>query len=783
MRLSEIPVGQSATVVKVLGYGAFRHRIIEMGFVGGKQVDVLMSTPLGDPIVYNIMGYEVSLRRSEAELIEVSLEEVANSAESQVSLEANEQINHTSAHTNRKTINIALVGNPNCGKTSLFNRASGSREHVGNYSGVTVDAKRGEFHYDGYTFVVYDLPGTYALTAYTPEELYVRKHIAEQKPDVIVNVVASSNLERNLYLTTEIIDMDYPSVVALNMYDELTHSGAELNYELLGGMLGVPMVPLNSRGGEGFEDLYSTIIEVYEGRNSTVRHIHINHAPTLENAINPLKEELKKDKDLTTYFSARFVAIKMLTGDNEIEKLVRKYPDYAHWSKLRDRIVKDTEATLGENIDGAIVSHKYGFISGALAETYTAGKNERNEKSRAIDSVITNKFLGIPIFLGIMWLMFETTFTLGAFPMEWIESGVGAISEFVSGVMSDGMLKDLIVDGIIGGVGGVIVFLPNIVILYLFISFMEDSGYMARAALIMDRVMHSMGLHGKSFIPMLMGFGCNVPAIISTRTIESRSSRLITILINPFISCSARLPVYLLFVGAFFSEYAGTVLFMIYLFGIIMAVVTAKLLRKLLFGKDETPFVMELPPYRVPTLRSALLHMWEKSYQYLKKMGGIILVASIAIWFLSYFPRGEEQGSVQQQQNSYLGVIGSAISPVMEPLGFDWRANIAIMSSMAAKEVAVSTLGVLYEGDSESGVDLGDKLKSVDPQSGKPSFTPITAMSFMVFVLLCFPCIASLVAIGSESGSWKWVLAVILYNTSLAWIAAWAVKQIGELII
>lgn len=795
MRLSDLQTGDEAVIVKVLGHGAFRKRITEMGFVRGKKVSVLLNAPLKDPIKYKILDYEVSLRRSEASMIEVLTE---NEAVDLVSCEdpnvlQNDDVIGKAVVRSGKTINIALVGNPNCGKTSLFNVASGSHEHVGNYSGVTVDAKKGYFNYKGYHFNIYDLPGTYSLSAYSPEELYVRRHIFEQTPDVIVNVVVASNLERNLYLTTELIDMDLSMVIALNMYDELEQSGAVLDYKTLGEMIGVPIVPTVSRSGKGIDNLFDTIIRVYENQDLTVRHIHINHGKVIESGINVLKEELKTDPQIKQHFSPRYLAIKLLEGDEEVESILKDKADYNDLITLRNREVQRISKTLGEDVETAVSNEKYGFISGALKETLIPGDREKARTTHIIDSLVTNKLFGFPIFILLMWVMFEATFKLGAYPMEWIESGVAWIGSLVERYMSDGPLKDLIVDGVIGGVGGVIVFLPNILILYLFISFMEDSGYMARAAFIMDKIMHRIGLHGKSFIPLVMGFGCNVPAIMASRTIESRSSRLITILINPFMSCSARLPIYVLLIGTFFPDHASLVFIGLYLLGIIVAIITARLLRKFLFKKDETPFVMELPPYRIPTAKATLRHMWGKAEQYLKKMGGLILVASIIIWFLSYYPRTSISDTVSettveesfvQQQNSYIGRIGQFIEPVLEPLGFNWKVSIALISGTAAKELVVSTIGVLYsEAASDDDATLSAKLTAPNPQTGHPDFTPLIAISFMAFVLLYIPCIATIVAVANEAGSWKWGLFTIIYNTGVAWIVSFLIYNIGKLFI
>lgn len=801
MRLSDLKTGDKAVVVKVLGYGAFRKRIIEMGFVRGQTVLVELNAPLKDPIKYKIMDYEISLRRSEASLVEVITPEEAEavfgdankaSGESKLTPSEEDECIKRALSKSTKTINIALVGNPNCGKTSLFNIASGAHEHVGNYSGVTVDAKKGFFEYKGYHFNIYDLPGTYSLSAYSPEELYVRRYLKDETPDVLVNVVVASNLERNLYLTTELIDMDYRMVIALNMFDELEQSGGKIDYKHLGNMIGVPIVPTVSRSGKGVNQLFDTVIDVYEGRNESVRHVHVNLGNVIENGITPLKNLLKQDPTCTREFSPRYLAIKTLEGDAEVKKILEGADSYPELMKLRDQEVKEIEATLNEDIESAIANEKYGFISGALAETYTPGDKEEARSTRIIDSFVTNKLFGFPIFILLMWLMFEATFSLGAYPMEWIESFVAWLSGLVGTYMPAGPLKDLLIDGVLGGVGGVIVFLPNILILYLFISFMEDSGYMARAAFIMDKIMHKIGLHGKSFIPLVMGFGCNVPAIMATRTIESRSSRLITILIDPFISCSARIPIYILLVGAFFPHYASLVFVGLYVLGIVVAVVTAKLMRRFLFKVDETPFVMELPPYRMPTAKATIRHMWSKAEQYLRKMGGVILVASVIIWFLSYFPRPAESyereltphEQMEQQSNSYLGKIGQALTPLVEPLGFNWKVTTSLLSGTAAKELVVSTLGVLYsENDSDETLTLSQRISQPNPATGTPDFTPLVALTFMVFVLLYFPCIASVVAVIKESGSWKWGAFTVIYNTCVAWIVAFIVYQIGSLFI
>lgn len=797
MFLSDLKTGESAVIIKVLGHGGFRRRILEMGFVRGQRVVSILNAPLRDPIKYSLMGYEVSLRRSEAAMVEVMTPaearvHVGHATHNAGASEVGDEELRRVIHARMREIDIALVGNPNSGKTSLFNALSGSREHVGNYSGVTVDAKSGSLEYKGYKINITDLPGTYALSAYTPEELYVRRHLIEKMPDVVVNAVVASNLERNLYLTTELIDLNPRMVVALNMYDELERSGARLDYERLGRMIGVPMVPVVARDRRGLDELLDEVILTFENENPKVRHIHINYSSSIESEIAALSKMMKRDIDeLPKCFPPRYWAIKMLEGDAGVADLLKDAEHFGEWHSQSAKGAQRIEASLGEDTESAVTNEKYGFIEGALAETYVPSDREPNRRTSLIDRIVTNKYVGFPLFLAVMFLMFWSTFTLGAYPQEWIGSGFAWLGATVGRFMSDGPLRDLIVDGIIGGVGAVAVFLPNILILYLFISLMEDSGYMARAAFIMDKLMHLAGLHGKSFIPLVMGFGCNVPAIMATRTIESRSSRLITILINPFMSCSARLPVFILLAGTFFPQHAGTVLFCIYIFGGVVAVLTARVLRRFMFGVDETPFVMELPPYRIPTLNATLRHMWERSEQYLKKIGGLILVAAIIIWFLSYYPRPEAAAETHaaateyvadetaaalssELESSYLGRIGKACEPVMRPLGLDWRASVALLSGAAAKEIVVSTLGVLYSA--EDGGD-GDSLSVRLISSG--NYTQASALAMMIFILLYFPCIATVMAIAHEAGGWKYAVFSIVYNTLLAWCVAFAAYRIG----
>ena len=796
MRLSDLKTGESAVIVKILGHGAFRKRVMEMGFVKGRKITALLAAPLRDPVKYRIMNYEVSLRRTEASLIEVmpiNTEHGDNRPDdashthsgfaSDHTMEDEgvlDEHNHGEFVGRRHTINIALIGNPNCGKTSLFNIASGAKEHVGNYSGVTVDSKSGTFKHNGYTFNIVDLPGTYSLSAYSPEERYVRTYLKDNNPDVIVNVVDASNLERNLYLTTELIDMDHSMVIALNMYDELRRSGAVLDFEALGNMIGVPVVPTVSRTGEGVDKLFDTIIQVYEGKNPVVRHVHVKLSQDLEKALSEIKDALKQDKTINQQFCARYLGIKLLERDAEIEELVKESKKADELLDLRDRQLEYLERhNPGEDISSMIADDKYGFISGALAETMKQPQEQVVSTTHILDAFVTSRLFGFPLFLCVMAFIFWFTFFVGAYPADWIQDGIDWLAALVKEKMAPGPLKDLLANGVIGGVGGVIVFLPNIMILFFFISFMEDSGYMARAAFIMDKLMHKIGLHGKSFIPLVMGFGCNVPAVMACRAIESRSSKIITVLITPFISCSARLPVYVLLIGTFFSAHAALVFLGMYLLGAVVAMVTARLLRRFFFKVDETPFVMELPPYRVPTMKTSLRHMWWKGKQYLQKMGGIILVASVIVWALDYFPLGN---SDNPDQDSYLETVGKAVQPVMEPLGCSWQGTVAIVAGVPAKEIVVSTLGVLYTGSDEATDQaLSTRLTAPNPVTGVPDFTAASALAFMIFILLYCPCLATVVAIVKETGHWGYGLFTIFYNTAVAWVLAFAAYRIALL--
>ena len=796
MKLSDLHTGQIAVIAKVGGHGGFRKRIVEMGFIKGKKIKVVLNAPLRDPIEYELMGYKISLRREEAALVEVISEEEAErslhcaslqqlsaltpSEQEQTELEQRMQ---QMAEAQGNTLRVALVGNPNCGKTSLFNVASGSKEHVGNYAGVTVDAKEGVFHFvrasngERYTIVLVDLPGTYSLSAYSAEERYVRSQLIEHTPDVVINVVDASNLERNLYLTTQLIDMNLRMVVALNMYDEVRTKGDHLDYRQLGILLGAPMVPTVSRSGEGIVDLFEQVIDVYEYESDIARHIHVNHGAELERSIDRIKEVIQKNGQIRHKYSTRYLAIKLLEGDAE-------YNTFVDTLKNHDELVaaryEEQQRILQERSEGAeeaLIDAKYGFIQGALRETYHPSHAQQRSATHTerIDSIVTHKWLSYPIFLTLLYLIFECTFTLGEYPMLWLTWLVDKFAQFVTISMPEGVLRDLVVDGVIGGVGSVVVFLPNILLLYLFISLLEDTGYMARAAFITDKLMHHIGLHGKSFIPMVMGLGCNVPSVMATRMIENPKSRLITMLIIPFMSCSARMPIYILLIAAFFPHAGSLVMLALYALGIVVALLSAKLFSKCFHVGGDLPFVMELPPYRIPTMKSVMRHTWEKGVQYLRKMGGLILAFSVVIWALGYFTfplstsnTGNAE-SANQAERSCLEWIGRSVAPIFAPMDFDWQMSVGILSGVGAKELVVSTLGVLYAGDydedsAESTTHLQTALTN--------RVTPRSAIAYMVFILLYLPCIATIAAIRSESGSWRWALFSATYSTAVAYLLA-----------
>ena len=837
MKLSELQTGERGVIVKVLGHGGFRKRIIEMGFIKGKTIEVLLNAPLQDPVKYKIMGYEVSLRHDEAELIEVvgegelqeTFDDLAKDTITETVHLSDEEL-QAKARRQRRTINVALIGNPNCGKTSLFNYASGAHARVGNYSGVTVDASVAHARYEGYEFNLTDLPGTYSLSCYSPEELYVREHLLKQRPDIVINVIDSSNLERNLYLTTQLLDMNLRLVCALNMYDETERRGDQLDIDKLSTLFGVPMIPTSFKSGRNVDLLFHIIINMYEGGDyidenghinpdvareikewhdreadqhlghnhiedfadgdlpvkNYFRHIHVNHGQYIERAIAIVQQPIKASSRLRANYSTRYLAIKLLEHDKSAEEAIQDIPHRKAILAARDRAATLIERDTQNDSETAIMDAKYGFIRGALAEAgYELGTVQDTYRlTHKLDNILSHKYLGFPIFFLVLFVMFYVTFTLGQYPMDWLEAGVAWLGEHIGSAMHDGPLRSLLVDGVIGGVGSVIVFLPQILILYLFISLMEDSGYMSRAAFIMDKLMHKMGLHGKSFIPLIMGFGCNVPAVMATRTIESRRSRLITMMILPFMSCSARLPIYIMIVGTFFAvQWRAWIMIGIYAIGIVVAVLMSKLFSSRVVKGEDTPFVMELPPYRWPTGKAIGRHTWDKGKEYLKKMGGIILVASIIVWALEYFPHDDSLTRQQQQEQSYIGRMGKAVEPVFAPQGFNWKLDVSLIAGVGAKEIVASTIGVLYTDDDSFGDDDtfsedSQKYTRLRQQMSADGITPLTAFCYLLFVLLYFPCMATVVAIKNETNSWKWGIISAVYTTAVAWIVSAAVYQI-----
>ncbi len=829
MKLSELINGESGVIVKVNGEGNFRKRIIEMGFIKGQRVTVVKNAPLSDPIEYMVMGYEISLRRTEADLVEVEMNYVPSKEINHIPIEktSHKVSEEQSNRGNKKQISVALVGNPNCGKTTLFNFVSGLHEHVGNYSGVTIDAKSAKVNYKDYEMLFTDLPGAYSLSEYSPEEIFVREHIVNNKPDIIVNVVDTTNLERNLFLTTQLIDLETNIIVSLNMFDEFQNSGDTLDVATLGELFNMPFIPTVAKRQRGIVKLMDEIIERYNQSGSEFSSITINYGLENESYIKKIEESIH-GKNNSSY-PDRFLAIKLLEGDKQFAKVIDD-------SSVKELVAEKQQAIKGNTGDGAetiLTDARYGFISGALQETLTKSSVERKNITRAIDAVITNRHLGFPIFFGIMWLMFWCTFTLGEYPTMVIDYLVNALQSFSEYILPSGAINDLITHGIIGGVGSVIGFLPNILLLFLFISILEDTGYMSRAAFITDKLMHKIGLHGKSFIPLIIGFGCTVPAIMATRIVENKENRILTMLIAPFMSCSAKLPVYILILGTFFPENAANMLFLIHFIGVLIAAGTAILLSKFVFKSKDKPFVMELPPYRMPYARSSFRHMWEKGSQYLRKMGGIILVSAVVIWALSYYPQNSEtinqQADIQlanvenvylsmttngvdslvaaeqrdstissinmyytnlQLDNSFLARIGKGIEPVVEPLGFDWKMGVCLTAGIAAKEIIVSTMGIINQFDTEDEEGMNNLQKSLlnerhthGEKIGEKVYNKAVGLSFLMFTLVYFPCFAAVSAIHRESGHIKWMWVTVGYTTGLAWILSYIVYNIAKLFI
>lgn len=754
MYLSDLKNGETGFISTIKGGTSFRLRLEELGFVPGQEVTRTYASPLGTPIIFAMLGQKVALRKSEAEQITIEAtaadalakgrklsDTIANSKWTYTGEEAR-ALSCNSQHCNGCTgcgqqakredtpregeLTIALVGNPNCGKTAFFNAASGGHERTGNYAGVTVSSVVGRTTFEGTALRVVDLPGTYSLRAFTPEEAFVANELAKGEIDVIINVLDVNNLERNLLLTLQLQKIGLPIVGVLNMYDEFEQSHSELDVAMLEQRLGIPLIPAVASKGRGVKETVSEAIKI---ANASLAKTSVDHTSPAEikNAINTLTKKTQAGKNF---------------------------------------LGEDPHAQVHACLDGIYT------IREGRAQRFTAW----------LDRFLVKAPIAYLLFFLVMGLIFFLTFEVGAYPMEWMEAGVAWISSQISAVMPEGIWRALLVDGIIGGVGSVIVFLPNILILYFFISILEDSGYFARTALLADPLFRRFGLHGKSFIPMLMGFGCSVPAVMATRTIDSRKSRLITMMTLPFMSCSARLPVYTILAGAFFPEHAAWVMLALYAGGIFTAMCAAWLLNLAFHRNEGSHFIMEMPPYRKPVAAGIFKHTWEKGRQYLQKMAGIILIASIVVWALGYFPQGNKDLTpAQQQEQSYLGQVGHAVSPVLEPLGFDWHLGVGIVAGVGAKELMVSSIGVLYnvpvdEGGEAEKYSLAEGLK----RSGT---TPAAALAYLVFALLYFPCLATLAAIRAESGHWKYALFTAAYTTGLAYLMAFVVYRIALLFL
>jgi len=723
-----------------------------------------------------------------------------------------------------KSITVALAGNPNSGKSTIFNNLTGTRQKVGNWPGVTVEKKEGHLKANGYEITVVDLPGTYSLTAYSIEEIVARNFILDEKPDVVVGIIDASNLERNLYLATQLRELDTKVIFVLNMADLARERGAKIDAAKLSELLDVPVVFTVGNRNQGTQELLKTIISVAEAEIDLPRTRRVYYGKDIEKAINELSEFIRKKSSAELPYHIRWIAIKLLENDRIVKERVLQSANPQGEAILQEAELKREHLRefFDEEPEIVMTDHRYGFIAGIIKEVLKTVSKQRVDVSRQIDQVLTNRLLGLPIFVFFIWAMFQLTFSLGAYPMDWIDVGVGWLGESTGQVLPESIFRDLIVDGVIAGVGSVAIFLPNILILFFCIALFEDTGYMARAAFLMDKVMHLIGLHGKSFIPMLMGFGCNAPAIMATRTLESEKDRILTILINPLMSCSARLPVYVLLAGTFFGAKAGNAIFSIYALGIILAISVGRLFRLTLLRGKVAPFVMELPPYRVPMFKGLLIHMWDRSKIFLKKIGGVILIGSVIVWFLSAFPKQAKfsrdyeaeialisarygasiataQGDLvgrlvserdeaisaleilqarEKVERSYIGRLGKVLSPVFAPIGMDWRGSVAVLTGFVAKEIVVSTMGVLYA----AGADEHEKTEALKLSLKKSAMTPLSAYAMMAFVLIYVPCLATVAVIRRETNSWKWTLFSITYSSTLAWLVAFLIYQGGKVV-
>lgn len=827
MKLSDLNIEESFIVDKVATDGEIRQRIIEMGFSPGVSGWIVRKAPLGDPIQVHIMDYEISLRKSEALGIEVSKSDIPIKKDKPLKdneyeriikedictwIESKEDIQKkVKAPSKNKTIKVAIAGNPNAGKTTIFNALTGANYKVANYPGVTVERREANMRYNGYTYELIDLPGVYSLSAYSQDEVVACEVLLNEKPDFIVNVIDATNLERNLYLSLQLVELDIPVICILNMYEDAEKNGVSINEDDLTKLLKFPVMKVHGNRHDSVLLILDKIDEMYnsskgaKGKNEGAMY----YGEDIEEVIKLITG--KMDCNVSDV-RKRWLAIKTLEKDDRAFLSIRR--EFKNAGEIIETVsgaVKKLEDNTNSKSDSIIADKRYSYIRGALQETVVRKNVQAFNFTEAADVVFLNKFLGLPIFIVVLWVIFQLTFSIGAYPQEWLDMGIGAFGNFVGSLMPDGLIKSVIVDGIIGGVGSVLSFLPLVLILFLGISFLEDSGYMARAAFLMDKIMHKLGLHGQSFIPLFIGFGCSVPAVMATRTLRSKKDRIVTVLITTLMSCGARLPVYVLLIGAFFAPRMGAnIMLSLYLIGIVFAFIMAFIFRKVFFRGEETPFVMELPPYRIPRPKAIVRHMFDRIWMYIKRAGTYVLAASIIIWALITFPQYSptENDSIMFMEEakkmalkegkdvtdedvingeydilvageglrqSYAGRLGRFIEPVIKPLGFDWRMGIALIAGAAAKEIVVSTIAQI------KGIEEGDDVTLTEALQKDPAFNPIIAYSLLLFILLYMPCMAAVGVIGSEIGK-KWMIFVVVYTIALAWIVSFVFYQLAMLI-
>ncbi|MBN2656940.1 MAG: ferrous iron transport protein B [Spirochaetales bacterium] len=809
--LSELNIGQNAVVISVNAKGEVKRRLLDMGMCKGAVFTVIRIAPLGDPIVIKIKGFDLSLRMEEAAsiVVETEIKEEDRGLEKD-KLYSPVDASLKSREKGRKEINVALLGNPNSGKTSLFNCLAGAHQKVGNFSGVTVEKYEGFVRYKDYKINLIDLPGTYSLTAYSPEEVVARNYIIEERPDIVIDVIDGTNLERNLYLTTQIMELEVDVLYAINMIDEVEKQGIEIDIQQIQKLLGSHVVTTSAARHLGIDLLLDHVIRVYEGDISVTKNKLI-YSRYIEEQIGKLKNLLVSDAWLSSRYNLHWLAVKLLENDQLVYETVKQRSIWIRVERILNETLDIFEKTVHRDPDVVITEDRHSFIRGAIRETVQVPNKIKKNLTDYIDDIVLNRILGLPIFFGIMWLIFQFTFTVGQYPMDWLDSLFSFIAQGVGVLLPEGFLKSLVVDGIISGVGGVLVFVPNILLLFLAISLLEATGYMARAAFVVDKAMHKIGLHGKSFIPLITGFGCTVPAIMACRTLKNRADRIVTMMITTFMSCGARLPVYILLIGAFFPpSQAGNVLFGIYMLGVLIALLSALVMKKVVFRDESEPFVMELPPYRKPSGSSVLRQVGFKAGMYVKKAGTIILGASVLIWLMTNYPVSKDisdhyesvrreiasdtslgsrekieliaaadfDEAAGQMEYSLAGRFGKLTEPLVKPIGFDWKIGISLTAGLAAKEIIVSTMNTIY-----SVQDSGDIKRLSSDFKTVTGYSTATALSLMVFVLLYAPCMAAIAVFHKEAGRWKYTALMFAYTMSVAWIVSFIVYRIALLFI